>query len=146
MNFWVQAILLPYVAEVRARLQRQITAVLIMDGLGSHSTPQTIDSFRDGDVRVILLPPHTTDLYRPLDLCLFGLLKLEYRIAGALKTELQEKLSRKIEKVVKAWHRACSPGNVLAAWKGGEFVHTFRDGTLSGIGINETVMTMRIAG
>jgi hypothetical protein len=85
-------------------------------------------------------------LYQPLDLCLFGLLKKEYRIAGVLKTELREKLSRKTETVVKAWHRACSPGNVLAAWKGGGFVHTSWDGTLSGIGINETVMTMKIAG
>jgi hypothetical protein len=47
---------------------------------------------------------------------------------------------------VKAWHRACYPGNVLAAWKAGGFVHTFRDGTLFRIGINETVMTMKIAG
>jgi hypothetical protein len=127
------------------RLQRCVTAVLIIDGLRSHNMPLTRDVFQRTQVRVIELVPHTTHLHQPLDLCLFGVAKHEHRICGKIRTELQEKLSRKIERILKAWPRACHRGNVLAAWKSGGFVHGFRGGMTVRVTINPTMMAMKIA-
>jgi hypothetical protein len=89
--------------------------------------------------------PHTTHLYQPLDLCLFGVPKHEHRICGKTQTELQEKLSRKIERILKAWHRACYRRNVLAAWKSGGFGHGFRGGMVVRVTINPAMMAMKIS-
>jgi hypothetical protein len=115
MDYWVATVLLPYVTSVRVRLGARVMSVLIVDGLCSHSTGYTRDTFRDDEIRVIELPAHTTHLYQPLDLCIFGVTKKEYRVGGEAKTELREKISRKIERVLEGWHRACYRGNILAA-------------------------------
>jgi hypothetical protein len=64
-----------------------IIAGLILDGLRSHSTAYTPDAFRNEQIRVIELPPHSTHLYQPLDLCLFGIMKNEYQ--GSLRKFIQ---------------------------------------------------------
>jgi hypothetical protein len=144
MNDWVRTILIPYVAEARARFGQQVTALLILDALRSHSTGYTRNAFQEAQIRVIELPTHTTHLYQPLDLCLFEVAKKESRIAGKIKIGFLGKLSGKIERILKSWSRACYRGNVLAAWKSGGFVHIFREGTLVGVAINRTLMTSKI--
>jgi hypothetical protein len=144
MDDWVRTILIPYVAEARARLGQQITALLILDGLRSHSTGYTRNAFQEAQIRMIELPTHTTHLYQPFDLCLFGVAKKESRIAGKIKTDLPGKLSGKFERVLKSWYRACYRSTVLAAWKSGGFVHIFREGPLVGVAINRMLMTNKI--
>jgi hypothetical protein len=145
MDYWVDTVLLPYVIAVRTRFTDRFTCVLILDGLRSHSTPHTQEIFRDQDIRVIDLPPHTTHLYQPLDLCIFGISKKEYRISGEGKTDLVEKISKKIERILKSWHRACYRGNIIASWRAGGFVYTFRGGAMVEVAINRTLMTTKIA-
>jgi hypothetical protein len=94
---------------------------------------------------VIELPSSATHLYQPLDLCLVGLAKKEYRISANNDTHFGEKGSRKIEKILKVWYRACYRGNSLAPWKNGRFVHVFVDGTIAAIPINPTRMTLKLA-
>jgi hypothetical protein len=106
MDDWVSAILLPYGEGARMRLQRYVRAVLIIDRLRSQSTPFTRDVFQRSQVRTIELVSHTAHLHQPLDLCLFGVAKHEHGICGTKPTELQEKLSGKIERILKARHRA----------------------------------------
>jgi hypothetical protein len=78
-------------------------------------------------------------------LCLFGLAKKEYRISANNETHFGEKISRKIERILKAWYRAYYRGNIIAAWKSGGFVHVFVEGTIVGIAINPTLMALKLA-
>jgi hypothetical protein len=145
MDYSVQTVLLPCINATRSRLQGRITAVLVLDGLRSHSTADTRDIFQREQIRVIELPSYATHLYQPLDLFLFGLAKKEYRRSVNNDTHFGEKISRKRERILKAWYRACYRGNISAAWKSGGFVHVFVDGTTVGIAINPTFMALKLA-
>jgi hypothetical protein len=70
--------------------------------------------------------------------------KRDYKRSGETKMELVEKISKKIEGVIRAWHRACYRGNILALWRTGGFIYTFQAGTLVGVAINPTPMTKKI--
>jgi hypothetical protein len=56
-----------------------------------------------------------------------------------------EKISKKIERIIQAWHRTCYRGTILASWRAGGFVYTFQAGMLVGVAINPTTMTTKIA-
>jgi hypothetical protein len=99
MNFWVQKVISPYVHEIRVRLGNDIIAVLILDGLRSHNTPYTREMFGTHAIHVIELPAYTTHLYQPLDLCIFAVMKNDYRTSGKIRTDFKEKLSKKIERM-----------------------------------------------
>jgi hypothetical protein len=91
------------------------------------------------------LPIHTTHMYQLLDLCVFGITKIDYRTSGDIGTESQEQLSRPMEGILKAWRRACFRGNFLAAWKDAGFGDAFRNGAIVSIGINCTFMSTKIS-
>jgi hypothetical protein len=94
---------------------------------------------------VNVLTEDTIHLYQPLYLWAFRVTKSDYRTSGEIRTELQEKLSRKMERILEAWQRACFRGNVLAAWKDAGFVYTFRNGAIGSIRINRTFITTKIS-
>jgi hypothetical protein len=71
--------------------------------------------------------------------------KKEYRISAKSYTHFGEKISKKIERILKAWYRACYRGNIIAASKSGGFVHVVVDGTIVGIPINPTLMALKLA-
>ena len=50
--------------------------VLIIDGHGSHITYSVIKRALEENIKIILLPPHTTDVIQPLDVGLFRSLKM----------------------------------------------------------------------
>jgi hypothetical protein len=115
MDFWFDRVLVPYMEAIRARDQMRSKAILIIDGLKAHETPHVNELMVRHDVHVILLPPHTSHLYQVLDLCVFGVMKNDYRQTGPLKSEFTEKISKKIEKVLKAWHCTTCRQTVNAA-------------------------------
>jgi hypothetical protein len=82
MNFRVEKVLLPYVHEIRVRRGNDITAVLTLDGLRSHNTAYTREMFETHAIHVIELPAHTTHLYQPLDLYIFGVMLSDLREAA----------------------------------------------------------------
>jgi hypothetical protein len=145
MNFWVRKVLSPYVHEIKVRLGNDITAVLILDSLGSHNTIYTREMFETHAMHVIELPAHTIHLYQPLDRCIFEVMKNDYRTSGEIRTDFEEKLSKKIEPSLKVSRSACFRGNIIAAWKNADLVHTFRNGALAAIGINRTFMNTKIS-
>jgi hypothetical protein len=145
MNFRIDHVLLPYIQDVRLRLRNLSTAIMTIDGLRSHNTPDARDMVETHVIHVLELPTHTIHLYQPLDLCVVGVTKSDYRTPGEMRTELQEKLSRKMERILKAWRRACCRVNVIAAWKDAGFVYMFRKGAIVSIGINRTFMTTKIS-
>jgi hypothetical protein len=145
LNLWVKKVLVPYVHEIRVRVGNDVTTVLILDGIRSRNTLYTRQMFEAHAIHVIELPAYITHLYRPLDLCTFVVMKNDYPTLGEIRTDFEEKVSKKIERILKAWWRACFHRNILSAWKNAGFVHTFQNGALAAISMNRTFMNTKIS-
>jgi hypothetical protein len=79
MQKYVTDILAPYCEETRKRLENpDLPMFLIMDNCSSHNNEILSDMYRDLNIRVIWLPPHSSHFLQPLDLYLFGQLKCKY--------------------------------------------------------------------
>lgn len=71
-----------FVAAVAARGHKGV--LLIVDGATFHRNPAAVKIFRDGGVRLLMLPPGTTHVTQPLDVGYFGPLK------RAVKTDVKK--------------------------------------------------------
>lgn len=57
--------------------------LLILDGHGSHLTPEFDKICNENKIIALYMPPHTSHLLQPLDLCCFGTLQKKYhQLAG----------------------------------------------------------------
>ena len=65
---WFEEIFVPETSQVRPTL-------LIIDGHGSHISYNIIKRAVEENIKIILLPPHTTNVLQPLDVDLFRSLK-----------------------------------------------------------------------
>jgi hypothetical protein len=109
MDHWVDHVLIPYLVCARQQLGRNFRVFLFLDGLKAHCVPHVRERFQQENVIVILLPPSANPLYQVLGLCIFGVMKKEYkssRTHGKCSFS-DEKLTQKIGRVLGAWHRAC---------------------------------------
>jgi hypothetical protein len=63
MNYWIDQVLMPYVAATRTRIGRNFPVFLILDRLEAHFMPHARDIFEQERVMVIPLPLHLSHLY-----------------------------------------------------------------------------------
>jgi hypothetical protein len=69
--------------------------LLILDGHGSHSTPEFDQFCSDNQIVTLCMPPHTSHLLQPLDVACFGPLKTAY---GRLVQDLARKAIFHVDK------------------------------------------------
>lgn len=55
--------------------------LLLLDGHASHLTLEVINKARDNKIHMLMFPPHTTHLYQPLDVGVFGPLTKAFNTA-----------------------------------------------------------------
>jgi hypothetical protein len=73
-------------------------------------------------------------------------MKKEYessRIHGKCSSN-DEKLTQKIERVLRAWHRACFIETVLAARRSAGFVSEWNGGSIQRIRVNPTLLASKV--
>jgi hypothetical protein len=65
----ILTVLLPHIARVRSNpgLAHE-PAVLLMDNCSVHMHEDTLQELAVHRVKVVILPPHTTSIFQPLDL------------------------------------------------------------------------------
>jgi hypothetical protein len=90
-------------------------AVLLCDNCAAHIDDEIKALLAQNNVRLITFPPHTSNLFQPLDLVTFGVFKREHR-------EVRVKLPKssqvwQITKLMKAIERATDSSNNRAAFK-----------------------------
>jgi hypothetical protein len=114
--------------------------------LKAHFTTHVREAFGQENVIVIPLPPHSSHLYQILDLCFFGGMKKEHKQSrtGRALSSLDEKLTQKIERVVRAWHGACFIETVLAAWRSAGFLYEWDGGIIQRIRVNPTLILSKL--
>ena len=76
--YWFKTIFIPYLKEKRMRLQYDGPALLILDGFSGHTKVTDIiteEMRKELNLRIVYIPPHTSDQFQPLDLVIFGVQK-----------------------------------------------------------------------
>ena len=137
MIFWIQMILIPYVTAVRSATGNYGPALLIFDGLASHKTDAVTNLLQQNNIRFLCYPPNCTHILQCLDLCFFGVLKKEYKIAESTLFVITQKQARKIERILKAFHRACFITNIIGGWISSGIELSYQNGEISHIFVNK---------
>ncbi|KAL8284538.1 hypothetical protein RB600_009104 [Gaeumannomyces tritici] len=119
--FWLSEVFIPAVCPVRKDARKE-AKLLILDGHGSHVTPEFMAACLDNNIYLLYLPPHTSHVLQPLDLAIFSPLKTAYR--SQVDHHLQFTTSSVIGKrhfircYFVARTAAFTASNMRAAWKG----------------------------
>ena len=117
MLFYLDNVIQPYIYRVQEEVTDSSAKVyLIMDQCSSHMTPKVKETVkRMNGLKLIKLPPHSSHFTQPLDVSLFGTLKLAFR---STRTPPEKpKYEAKIVRAYNAWQRCCIPGNIVACFQ-----------------------------
>ena len=92
---WFQVLFVPYCG-------RQRPALLIMDNLASHLSPDIIDIARQNRIELLCLPPNSTHILQPLEVSVFHKFKGEYsKVTNQLGYSITKIPREKVPHVVK---------------------------------------------
>ena len=73
---YIKEVLIPYIVLVREKLNcPNEEAILLMDSCSPHVFIDVLKLLGENNIIAFTFPPHTTNLFQPLDLSLFGALK-----------------------------------------------------------------------
>lgn len=125
---WAHEIFFPEVEARRAEHNYNEPAILILDQLGSHHSPQFEAECEDRNIFLCYLVPHTSDQTQPLDLVTFGLLKGQYSKMSF--TKLESAQSNQIVRMLGAWHQAVTPHLVISAFNAAGMYQSMINGRL----------------
>lgn len=74
-NRYLTDVLIPHINMRRWELNYHGHAVLILDNCSCHCSPEILEQFDANNLRLVTLPPHSSDQLQPLDVGLFGNMK-----------------------------------------------------------------------
>lgn len=104
------------------RIPAKRPVLLLLDGHASHLSKETLLLARENQVHFLMFPPHTTHLYQPLDVGVFGPMKKAF---SEECTKLMRKNKKKYLnrydfcKVLKpAWEKSVTTANILGGFRG----------------------------
>jgi hypothetical protein len=83
---YVTSVLIPFIKRLRTNPELTVkSAILLMNSCSIHPRPKVLATLRDNNVNWIIYPPHTTQIFQVLDLCLFGVFKrkMQYKLPFA---------------------------------------------------------------
>ena len=96
------------------------TVLLFLDEHLSHSSLELITLARENDIHLLCFPPHTTNLYQPLDVAVFKPLKnhVADESQKLMRKNKKKAINRYVAKVLgKAWPKALTPQNIQAGFR-----------------------------
>jgi hypothetical protein len=113
---YVTSVLIPFIERLRTDPEfTGESAIRLMDNCSIHTRPEVLATLRGHNVKVITFPPHTTQIFQVLDLCLFGVFKrkMQYKLPFA-----NDNLTvNSIRKAFHALKETFIPDNVRSAFK-----------------------------
>ena len=130
-NYWFSAIFIPCLRDKKKRKAYDGPSLLILDGFSAHSKvtstiPQSI--LDELNLRILYIPPHTSDQFQPLDLIIFGVQKLRYNQIRKASKNPRSKLddadfsdfdqqSKHIINVYRSLQQASDIGNITSSFE-----------------------------
>ena len=116
---YISETIIPYIKSTRDLLKlNEFPAVILMDNCSAHMDESVLDILAENNIRVITFPPHTTNLFQPLDLVTFRVFKQEKRASKTVykKGSLIDRFHRNIMAIEKA---TISSNNKSAFYRAG---------------------------
>ena len=114
-EYWFSNVFIPELREKRSRYNYQGESILLMDGLLAHKNVIEKQNLEFLNLKVVFLPPHSSDQTQPLDLGVFGQMK---RFSSNYKNHSD--VSAQTNQIIKILHslwQASSPDNVMSAFR-----------------------------
>ena len=108
---------IPYVQDVRKKLnkKKKEPAILMMDSCRAHCSEKVLEILGKNNIIVYTFPSHTSNLFQPCDLSLFGTLKT---IQKSMKRETnQDKIKDYIMRILKAYESAATSFNIQGSFR-----------------------------
>lgn len=93
--------------------------LLIYDGHLSHMEYKTLKLAKDNGITIIRLPPHTTDLLQPLDVCCFGPIKRKWSDTLEKFQNENQRLpsnSEFVDLLCSIWHDGLKKENIISGF------------------------------
>ena len=117
-KYWLYSCFFPELDNKRATFQYYGPACLIMDGFKGHSKAfeEIKDVFDSHNVKVIFIPPHSSDQCQPLDLLGFNLLKLIKNKSYISFEDGTSEQSREIIRIMNALESVSTSALITKAW------------------------------
>ena len=140
---WVQKTLIPFINKIKYKenLSIESKTILIMDGLKAHCID---DLFQANYIEPVLLPPHSSHIWQPLDLGIFGLVKKYYNTSENTNKIFTNKFSMKINRIISSWYKATYPENILSSWRRAGYHIEINNGVIINVAINMTKILQNI--
>ena len=136
MLYWINQILIPYINSVKKLFHVDYDPLLLFDNLKAHLTDNVTQLLQSQNIRVLSIPPHSSHLLQVLDLSFFGIMKKSYKLYEPTLFTKEQKMPKKIEKFLKAYHIASFQTNIYSGWKQSGFDLTFSNGSVQYISLN----------
>ena len=113
---YLQKVVFPYINERRAEINKpDLRAIIIADGHKSHVSELAKALCASNNIEYLVIPPHSSHVLQPLDLCFFSLVKSNYR---NLKEDFGfSSFTNKIERIFVSVQKAQVTSFILHSWK-----------------------------
>jgi hypothetical protein len=83
------SVFLKSVEAVRELLDlHDFPAVFLCENCSSHSDEEIVQAFASHNIKLLTFPPHTSNMFQPLDLVTFGILKREIQVKLPAESQL----------------------------------------------------------
>jgi len=117
-KLWLYACFFPQLEEKRQKFQYFGPALLIMDGFKGHTKAyeDIKEIFTENNVKVLFIPPHSSDQLQPLDLLGFNLLKLAKNKTQISFQENTSQQTKEIVRILNALEVSSTSTLVIKAW------------------------------
>lgn len=143
---WLSNTFIPHVNYKRSAygLPNEAPAILLMDGLKAHISDEAVQLMERNKIIVVLLPAHSSHLFQPLDLIIFGKLKRTYGVSEISHSALNHKFSKKVDKILEAFRRSTYIMDIQSAWRKACIEVDYDKGIMMKVQVNRTLFTKKL--
>lgn len=143
---WLSNTFIPHIKYKRSvyGLEPDTPTLLLMDGLKAHISEEAIQLMNTNHIVKILLPPHSSHLFQPLDLIIFGKLKRTYGVSEISHSVLNHKFSKKVDKILEAFRRSTYLMDIQSAWSKACIQVDYDRGVMIRAQVNRTLFTKKL--
>ena len=113
---YLQKVVFLYINDRRAEINKpDLRAIIIADGHKSHVSELAKALCASNNIEYLVIPPHSSHILQPLDLCFFSLVKSNYR---NLKEDFGfSSFTNKIERIFVSVQKAQVTSFILHSWR-----------------------------
>ena len=112
---YMRKVILPYIESVRRELQKESPALILFDGHKGHFSELLSAACAENQIRLVVLPPHSSHLVQPLDRFIFRRMKREYGMMSPIPS--LTKISGTLERVWSAYQAANVMWIIWRSWE-----------------------------